>query len=94
MNNRDGSILGSGCSRREFLQEGSGAVAAAAVASRAAMAANTAPKRIRIGVVGGGFGCSFQWHQHPDCIVEAVSDLRPERRRRLMEVYGCQKSYE
>ena len=94
MNNRDGSILGSGCSRREFLQEGSGAVAAVAVASRAAMAVNTAPKRIRIGVVGGGFGCSFQWHQHPDCIVEAVSDLRPERRRRLMKVYGCQKSYE
>jgi len=84
----------SDCSRREFLRDGSAALAAAAVVSRATMAVNTAPKKVRIGVVGGGFGCSFQWHEHPDCIVEAVSDLRPERRRGLMQVYRCQKSYD
>jgi len=51
-------------------------------------------EKIRIGVVGGGFGASFFWHQHPNCIVEAVSDLQEERRIKLMEVYGCNKSYE
>jgi predicted dehydrogenase len=49
--------------------------------------------KIRIGVVGGGFGTSFYWHEHPDCTVEAVSDLIPERRDRLMQVYKCGKSY-
>jgi len=53
-----------------------------------------AAKRIRIGVVGGGFGTDFYWHEHPDCIVEAVSDLIPERRHRLMQVYRCSKAYE
>jgi predicted dehydrogenase len=47
-----------------------------------------------MGIVGGGFGCSFQWHEHPDCVVEAVSDLRPERRDRLMKTYKCSKSYD
>ncbi|MCS6831858.1 MAG: Gfo/Idh/MocA family oxidoreductase, partial [bacterium] len=51
-------------------------------------------KKVRVGVVGGGFGASFYFHEHPNCIVEAVSDLIPERRERLMQVYGCSKSYE
>jgi predicted dehydrogenase len=51
-------------------------------------------KKIRIGVVGGGFGADFYWHEHPDCIVEAVSDRISERRSRLMQVYRCGKSYE
>ncbi len=49
------------------------------------MAVTTAPRKIRLGVVGGDFG--FYRHEHPDCIVAAVSDLRPERRKPLMEVY-------
>ena len=51
-------------------------------------------KRIRIGIVGGGFGASFYWHEHPNCTVQAVSDLIPERRDRLMEVYQCGMAYE
>lgn len=51
-------------------------------------------RKVRIGVVGGGFGCSFQWHEHPDCEVAAVSDLRADRRKRLMQVYGCDKAYD
>ena len=85
------------CSRRTFLRKGAGTVAgcaAIAQTTRPLTAAETTPKKIRIGIVGGGFGCSFQWHKHPDCIVEAVSDLRPERRDRLMKTYGCSKSYE
>ena len=50
--------------------------------------------KVRIGVVGGRFGCSFQWHEHPDCIVEAVSDLRPEGRKQLMKTYRCKKAYD
>ena len=80
-------------SRREFLRRSGAAVAGAAISSRAVMAVNTAPKKVRIGVVGGGFGRSFQWHEHPDCVVEAVSDLREDRRKILMETYGCGKSY-
>ncbi len=51
-------------------------------------------RQIRIGVVGGGFGCSFYWHQHPDCVVAAVSDLRADRRDRLVKTYGCDTVYE
>jgi hypothetical protein len=54
----------------------------------------TSDRKIRIGVVGGGFGAAFHWHQHPNCVVEAVSDLIPDRRDTLMRVYGCQKAYE
>jgi predicted dehydrogenase len=54
----------------------------------------TSDRIIRLGVVGGGFGAAFFWHQHPNCKVEAVSDLLPERRKKLMDVYHCDKSYE
>ncbi|NQU19703.1 MAG: Gfo/Idh/MocA family oxidoreductase [Candidatus Nealsonbacteria bacterium] len=93
MSERQNSENSTRRSRREFLC-GTAATLATAAAARPAAAVNTAPKKIRIGVVGGGFGCSFQWHEHPDCTVEAVSDLRPERRDRLMKTYGCSKSYE
>ncbi len=83
----------SNSSRRDFLKQSSALLAGLPLASSAALAVNTAPEKIHIGVVGGGFGCSFQWHEHPDCVVEAVSDLRPERRERLMKTYQCSKSY-
>ena len=53
-----------------------------------------ATKQIRIGVVGGGFGTDFYWQEHPNCVVEAVSDLLPERRDRLMQVYRCSRAYD
>ena len=81
-------------SRREFLRGISVALAGAAVAPRFAWTAETSPKKIRIGVVGGNFGRSFYWHEHPNCLVEAVSDLRPERRSALTQTYRCDKSYE
>jgi predicted dehydrogenase len=81
-------------SRREFLRGLSVALAGAAVAPRFAWTAETSPKKIRIGVVGGNFGRSFYWHEHPNCLVEAVSDLRPERRSALTQTYRCDKSYE
>ena len=83
----------SNSSRRDFLKQSSALLAGLPLASSAALAVSTAPRKIHMGVVGGGFGCSFQWHEHPDCVVEAVSDLRPERRERLMQTYQCSKSY-
>ncbi len=81
-------------SRRSFLERSGAAVAGATLASNAAIGQQSSGKKIRIGVVGGGFGCSFQWHEHPDCVVEAVSDLRPERRERLKKTYSCSKAYD
>lgn len=43
--------------------------------------------------MGGGFGAEFYWDEHPDCTVEAVSDLRAERCSHLMQTYECSKSY-
>src|SRR5512139_2901157 len=63
----------------------------------AALLASLAPaeeRKIRVGVVGGGFGTSFQFHEHPNCIVHAVSDLRTDRRDALMKTYKCERSYE
>jgi predicted dehydrogenase len=93
--------LTGGLSRREFLKQGS-VLASAAYVSGAlpqALAARdhwepVSDRKIRIGVVGGGFGTAFHWHEHPSCIVHAVSDLIPERRDRLMKTYGCERSYE
>ncbi len=50
-------------------------------------------KVIRLGVLGGGFGAAFYWHEHPNCVVEAVCDLLPERREALMKTYQCSKAY-
>src|SRR5664280_1363353 len=74
--------------RRGFLAGG-----AALLSSRFAFAA-PADKKVRIGIAGGGFGTGFYFHKHPNCIVEAVTDLRTDRREKLMQVYGCSKSYE
>ena len=91
-----------GISRREFLRRGGIALAGAAlapslVAAQESRAQETkamgSGKKIRMGVVGGGFGAAFHWHQDPNSVVEAVSDLRDDRRKRLMDVYKCEKSY-
>ncbi len=80
-------------SRRSFLETSSAIALGSALASGVSYSQSDAGRKIRIGVVGGGFGCSFQWHEHPGCVVAAVSDLRPERRQRLMDTYKCSKSY-
>lgn len=83
--------------RRAFLQVGTAAVSAAGLAARLSAETPvwqpTTDRRIRIGVVGGGFGCSFHWNEHPNAQVVAVSDLLPDRRQRLQQVYGCETAY-
>jgi predicted dehydrogenase len=53
------------------------------------MGLRAAPKTVRMGVVGGGFGSTFQWHLDPESKVTAVCDIRPDRLRTLSEVYRC-----
>lgn len=50
-------------------------------------------RKLRVGVVGGGFGTQFYFHEHPNSTVEAVADLRPDRRARLQKAYACPKAY-
>lgn len=49
--------------------------------------------KVRIGVVGGGFGGSFYWHEHPHSTVSAVCDVREEALRRLRDTYRCNTLY-
>jgi len=49
----------------------------------------TTDKKIRIAVVGGGFGLCYYWHLHPHGVVTAVTDLREDRRNALKNHYGC-----
>ena len=70
--------------RRAFLEMSSKvAFAGGAVLTQAGRAwpAETG-KTIRMGVVGGNFGATFHWHEHPNCVVTGVTDLRPDRRER------------
>jgi len=78
-------------SRRHFVARSTAATAA--LATRFAFA-EPAVRKVRLGVVGGGFGRDFFWHQHPNCTVAAVSDLRPERRRALQDTYRCDQAYD
>jgi predicted dehydrogenase len=81
--------------RRRFLNStGSAAVVASLGLSHARASAPEPDKKIHMGIVGGGFGASFQWHLDSNCVVEAVSDLRTDRRAHLQKVYGCEKAYE
>jgi predicted dehydrogenase len=78
--------------RRNFLA-GTAAITGISLA-RMVHAGEPEEKKIRIGIVGGRFGSTFQFHEHPQCIVAAVTDLRPERRARLQQVYRCETAYE
>jgi len=77
--------------RREFLS----AVTAAGVAAQAKAASQAdSGKKIRMAVVGGGFGSSFHWHEHPRCVVTAVTDLYAVRRTKLRDSYRCDSVYD
>ena len=73
-------------SRRDFL--GQRLIDAAALAAEM-----EGGRRVRIGVVGGGFGTQFYWHEHPNRTVAAVTDLRADRRERLRQTYRCDTPY-
>ena len=80
--------------RRNLLAAG-GAVSIAAQSSsgQTAVGERSSGRTVRLGIVGGGFGSSFQWHLHPKCKVTAVCDIRPDRLQRLSEVYKCGNTF-
>lgn len=51
-------------------------------------------EKVKIGIVGGGFGSSFYFHLHPNCHVEAVSATTSSDQMKLQQTYSCSKSYE
>ena len=80
--------------RRDFLRLGATAGAGLAAARLFGQTGFTTPARkVRLGIVGGRFGLTFQFHEHPDCVVEAVAELRPERLAALQKTYRCAKGY-
>ena len=89
-------------SRRNFIRLSSTAFAALTAGQSQAKLFSDSPqpvwrpfsdKKIKIGIVGGRFGATFFWHQHPNCTVTAVSDLDPNRKEHLMKTYQCKKGY-
>ena len=82
-------------SRRAFLELAGATTLGAGLLTRVGRAyPGESSKTIRMGVVGGGFGASFHWHEHPNCVVTGVTDLRPDRRERLKEHYRCDNVYD
>lgn len=99
MTNPDRSKRTRPLSRRDFLGMAAGgafALAGGAVFGQTTptVAGAASGKKIRIGVAGGRFGATFQFHLDPNCEVRGVTDLRPERRARLQKVYRCKKAYD
>jgi predicted dehydrogenase len=82
--------------RREFLRIAGfgGAALAQAAAQQIGAPAPNSTRKIRLAVVGGGFGSTFHWHEHPNCVVSAVTDLYALRRQKLRDAYRCDSVYE
>lgn len=54
-------------------------------------------RKIRVGIVGHGlcqFGADFQFQDHPNVEVAAVSDLFPDRRDGMAKACRCAKTYD
>lgn len=79
-------------SRRGFLTAAAAGLAAPAVLGTTRGQTGKSEKLLRIGVIGGRFGATFQWHEHPNCRVVSVCDILPGPREHLMKTYGCGKS--
>jgi len=87
-------------SRRELFGSAAAAAAAAAglitagkVKAQGKVSYPKSERQVGIGIIGGNFGLSFQWHEHPNCRVTAVCDLLEDRRRALKETYLCDTAY-
>lgn len=89
--------------RREFLEItgatllGAGAALSAGRTFAQAQPADAKPVekdvKVRLAVVGGGFGAGHHWHEHPHCQVTAVTDLVEDRRQNLVRAYNCPNAF-
>ncbi len=50
-------------------------------------------RKIRVGIVGGGFGLAFEFDKHPNVTVAGVSDLIPERCRKMVKTFRCDTTF-
>ena len=53
-------------------------------------------RKVRVGIVGYGlcqFGAAFEFQNHPNVEIVAVSDLLPDRCTELAKACGCSKTY-
>lgn len=86
-----------GISRRGFFERAGTASFVTAALARQVIGSDYKPldpdKTLRIGVVGGGFGSAFPWHEHPNCAVSGVAELRDDRRKILREKFRCDNTY-
>ena len=83
-------------SRRGFLTGVGAAAGAYMLSDLQAAGITTRPASstvVRMGIVGGNFGSTFQWHLDPNCKVTAVCDLRDDRLKDLVHAYGPAKQY-
>ena len=80
-------------SRRTFLKT-VGATTAAIGSSAHVALGQANEKKIRMAVVGGGFGRSFFWHEHPNSTVTAVCDVQPKALDRLKKTFRCDTGYD
>ncbi len=81
-------------SRRQFLGSSCATVSMAMLATSSAPANKVAAgDRVRLAVAGGGFGASHHWHEHPGCVVSAVTDLVEARRQALVNRYQCKNVF-
>ena len=55
--------------------------------------APAAGRPVRMGIVGGRFGSTFQWHLHPNARVTAVCDLRPDVLDKMAATYRCNTTF-
>src|SRR5690606_29005654 len=96
MNSKNNSSKSFRVNRRDFLSKsGIGLATLVSFSPRFAFAQPfMSARKLRVGVVGGRFGLGFYFDEHPNCVVEAVSDLIPAHKEALMKTYKCQKSYE
>lgn len=49
---------------------------------------------VRIGIIGGRFSMGFPFEKHPDCVVAAVAERDPQRRKQLAERHPRAQVYE
>lgn len=68
-------------------------VGGAVLAGTSATAQQDSGRKVKIGIAGGNFGSTFQWHLDPNCTVAAVCDIQPKALARLAEVYRCNVTY-
>jgi len=74
--------------RRSFLKRGAGIAATV----RFAFAEVKSDRKVRVGVVGGNFGSSFYFHEHPNSNRRSSQRSQAERRDLLMKNYAARNA--